>query len=62
LDRCPMFRNLFPLLPFALAVVAPVIAAFAPASEPIPMKVDHGFLQALKDRPVAGAWVESKYG
>lgn len=61
LDRCPMFRHLFPLLPFALAVLAPVLAALAPASEPIPMTVDHGFQQALKERAQADWRLHLRY-
>ena len=57
----PMIRNLFPLLPFALAILAPVLAALAPVPEPIPMTVDHGFLQALKERPRVGVQLQHEY-
>jgi hypothetical protein len=57
-----MFKALFPLLPFALAVLAPVVAALAPEPEPVLHPVDPGFLHALEARPVVGAWLGTAYG
>lgn len=57
-----MSRFLIPLLPFALAVLAPVVAALAPEPEPDLHPVDPGFLHALEARPMVGAWLGTAFG